>query len=55
MTTAQLIAHTLVVLVLIAAAVVLTVTGHDGTPAWAALGGYAGGSAFQAVTTPKGP
>lgn len=41
------VAHTVVALALIAAAVVLSVTGHDGTPAWTALGGYAGGAAVQ--------
>lgn len=44
----QTIAHTVVVLALIGAAVGLSVTGHDATPAWAALGGYAGGAAVQA-------
>lgn len=44
----QAVTHTLIVLSLIAAAVTLTMTGHDGTPAWAALGGYAGGSAVVA-------
>ena len=41
--------HTVVALALIAAGVCLSVTGHDGTPAWAALGGYGGGAGVQAV------
>lgn len=39
--------HTVVVLALIAAAVVLAVTGNDATLAWTALGGYIGGSAVE--------
>lgn len=39
--------HTVIALALIGAAVALSVTGHDGTPAWAALGGYAGGAGVQ--------
>ena len=39
--------HTVVVLALVGAAVALTVTGHDGTPAWAALGAYAAGAGVQ--------
>lgn len=41
------ITHTVVLLALIAAAVTLTATGHDGTPAWAALGAYGAGAGIQ--------
>lgn len=43
------IAHTVVVLALIAAGVVLSALGHDGTPAWTALGAYGAGASVQAA------
>jgi hypothetical protein len=49
----SLLAHTIVVVALIGAAVALTITGHDGTPAWAAIGGYAGGAGVQKAAEAK--
>lgn len=39
--------HTVVILALVSAAVVLAVTGNDATFAWSALGGYIGGTAVE--------
>lgn len=41
--------HTVLSVALVGAAVALTVTGHDGTPAWAAFGAYIGGATVQTV------
>lgn len=48
---ASVISHTLIAVALIAAAVTLTVTGNDATPAWAALGAYVAGAGVQRVTS----
>lgn len=47
------VSHTLIVVCLVAAAVVLQVTGNDAALAWGALGGYLGGAGVQKATAPK--
>lgn len=42
--------HTVVIVVLIAAAVTLTLTGNDAAPAWAALVAYGVGAGAQKLT-----
>jgi len=42
-----------IVVSLIAAAVVLSVTGNDATPVWAALGAYGVGAGVQRTTGAK--
>ena len=49
MTTPQLVCHTAVVLALLAAYVVMTVTGHDATALLGLLAGYIGGAGTAAV------
>jgi len=53
------IVHGVIVLGLVAAYVVVTVTGHDGTPLLGVLGGYASGAAaplaITAATRPGSP
>jgi hypothetical protein len=44
------VSHTLIVVALVAAAVVLQVTGNDAALAWGALGGYLGGAGIQKAT-----
>lgn len=51
---AQLLAHTVVVVALVAAYTVVTVTGHDGTPMLGILGGYIAGAGAQAGFTRAG-
>ena len=46
-----ILAHTLVVVVLVASYTVLTVTGHDGTALLGVLGGYLAGAGFQSGLT----
>lgn len=43
----EILAHTVVVICLIAAYTVLTVTGHDGTALLGVLGGYIAGAGLQ--------
>lgn len=43
----EILAHTVVVVCLIAAYTVLTVTGHDGTALLGILGGYIAGAGLQ--------
>lgn len=50
MGTAQLVCATLIGLALIGAAVALELTGHDATPAWAALGGSVGTAGALGLT-----
>lgn len=50
---ASIVAHTIVAVALIAAAVVLTVTGNDSTPAWGSLAAYIAGAGVQRVTQGK--
>lgn len=55
MTTLQLIAHLVSVVVLVAAYTALTIAGHDGTALLGALGGYLGGAGVNAVATAAKP
>lgn len=50
----EVLAHTLVVVILIAAYTVLTVTGHDGTALLGVLGGYLAGAGLQAGVSRAG-
>lgn len=49
------ISHSVVIVALVVAYVVVTVTGNDGTPLLAVLGGYVGGAGIQNVTAGKKP
>lgn len=53
MTRTALIVHAIITVALIAAGTALTVSGHDGSYAWGALGGYLGGAGAQAAGTAK--
>lgn len=44
---AQLISHTIIISVLVVAAVVLAVTGNDATYVWTLIAGYVGGGVVQ--------